>query len=189
MFAPLHHAATKRVATIRRELGVRTIFNLLGPLTNPAGAPYQIIGVSDPKACERVAQAAARLGTARAWIVRGNDGLDEITLAEKTTVYEATPAGVRNWEIAPEDFGLSRASLETLQGGSADDNAAIIRAILNHERNDAALDLVLINAAAALHVAGKGETLRASLTLARQAIAEGKAMAKLTEFRNFTCLE
>ena len=186
MFAPLHHSATKRVAMIRRELGVRTIFNWLGPLTNPANAPFQIIGVSDPQACERVAQALAQLGTQRAWIVRGNDGLDEITLADKTTVYEATASGVRRFEIAPEDFGLSRSSLTELRGGTAEDNAALIRSILNHERTDAALDLVLLNAAAALYVAGKGETLQASLALARQAIAEGDARAKLEALRNFS---
>ena len=114
MFAPLHHAATKRVALIRRELGVRTIFNLLGPLTNPAGAPFQIAGVSHPTASEKVAQAMARLGTRRAWVVRGTDGLDEITLGGETIVYEAGPDGVRRFEIAPEDFGLRRSDLQTL---------------------------------------------------------------------------
>ncbi len=179
MFAPLHHAATKRVAMIRRELGVRTIFNLLGPLTNPANAPFQIIGVSDPNACERVAQAASRLGTTRAWIVRGNDGLDEITLADQTTVYEATADGVRQFTLAPEDFGLTRSSLEALRGGSAEENAATIRAILSHERQDAALDLVLINAAAALHVAGHATTLPEAVTLARQTIERGEALAQI----------
>ena len=186
MFAPLHHAATKRVAMIRRELGVRTIFNLLGPLTNPAGAPFQIIGVSDPHACEGVAQAASRLGTTRAWIVRGNDGLDEITLADKTTVYEATTDGVRQFTLAPEDFGLTRSSLEELRGGSAEENAALIHSILRYERTDAALDLVLINAAAALHLAGKAETLTTAVAVARRTIEDGKALAKLTELLNFS---
>lgn len=186
MFAPLHHAATKRVAMIRRELGVRTIFNWLGPLTNPAGAPFQIIGVSDPNACERVAQAASHLGIQRAWVVRGNDGLDEITLADKTTVYEVTPSNVRRFELAPEDFGLARASLEELRGGSAEDNAATIRALLGQERSAAALDLVLINAAAALHVAGKGETLNESVALARQTIEDGTALGKIEALRKFS---
>lgn len=185
MFAPLHHAATKRVAMIRRELGVRTIFNLLGPLTNPAGAPFQIIGVSDPAACERVAQAAAQLGTTRAWIVRGHDGLDEITLAGKTTVYEASADGVRKFELAPADFGLSEASLESLRGGSAEENAATIRAILQNERTDAALDLVLINAAAALYLAGVCETLPAAVQLARRTVQDGKALATLEALRGF----
>jgi anthranilate phosphoribosyltransferase len=186
MFAPLHHAATKRVAMIRRELGVRTIFNLLGPLTNPAGAPFQVMGVSDPNACERVAQAAAQLGSTRAWIVRGNDGLDEITLADKTTVYEATATGVRRLEIAPEDFGVARSSLENLRGGSAADNAALIHSLLNCERTDAALDLVLLNAAAALYVAGQADTLPAALARARRTVADGKALAKLTQLRAFS---
>ena len=186
MFAPLHHAATKRVAMIRRELGVRTIFNLLGPLTNPAGAPYQIIGVSDPNACERVAQAAARLGTTRAWIVRGNDGLDEITLADKTTVFEASATGVRRFEIAPEDFGLARAPLDDLRGGSAEENAALIRSVLSGTRADAALDLVLLNTATALHVAGKAETLPTAVALARHTITTGEALAQLTALQAFS---
>ena len=170
---------------IRRELGVRTIFNLLGPLTNPAGAPFQIIGVSDPNSCERVAQAASQLGTKRAWIVRGNDGLDEITLADKTTVFEATATGVSSFEIAPEDFGLERSSLEALRGGSAEENAALIRSILTQERTDAALDLVLINAAAALYLSGVSASLQDAVTLARQTIAAGKAQAKLEAFQAF----
>ena len=188
MFAPLHHAATKRVAMIRRELGVRTIFNLLGPLTNPAGAPFQLIGVSDPNACERVAQAASRLGTQRAWIVRGNDGLDEITLADTTTVYEATANGVRQFAITPEDFGLSRSSLEGLRGESAEENAALIRAVLRHERQDAALDLVLMNAAAALYVAGLATTLPDAVTLARQTIVSGAAWAQVQALSTFSRL-
>lgn len=186
MFAPLHHSATKRVAMIRRELGVRTIFNWLGPLTNPAGAPFQVIGVSDSKACERVAQAAAHLGIQRVWVVRGNDGLDEITLAEATTVYEVTPGQVRRFELAPEDFGLSRVSLDSLRGGSAEDNAALIRALLKQEHASAALDLVLLNAAAALHVAGKGETLTDSVVLARQTITDGTALGKMAALQQFS---
>ena len=154
--------------------------------TNPAGAPFQIIGVSDPNACERVAQAAAHLGIQRAWVVRGNDGLDEITLADKTTVYEVTPSNVRRFEIAPEEFGLTRASLDELRGGSAEDNAATIRALFSQERSAAALDLVLINAAAALHVAGKGETLREAVALARQTIEDGTALGKIEALRKFS---
>lgn len=185
MFAPMHHAATKRVAMIRRELGVRTIFNLLGPLTNPAGAPFQVIGVSDPNACERVAQAAAMLGTRKTWIVRGNDGLDEITLADATTVYEASAEGIRRFEIAPEDFGVQRSSIENLRGGSAEENAKLIKEILSGNRTDAAMDLVLMNAAASLFVAGKSESLQTSFQLARLANNEGKALRKLNEFCSF----
>src|SRR5262249_6386580 len=154
MFAPLHHAATKRVAMIRRELGVRTIFNLLGPLTNPAGAPFQVIGVSNEAACEKVAKALSRLGTRRAWVVRGEDGMVDITLAGKTVVHAASPDCVRRCEVAPEDFGLRRVSLEALRGGTAEENAATVRAVLAGERRDEARDLVAINAAASLVVAG-----------------------------------
>ncbi|HEY6402881.1 MAG TPA: anthranilate phosphoribosyltransferase, partial [Blastocatellia bacterium] len=138
MFAPLHHAATKRVAMVRRDLGVRTIFNLLGPLTNPAGAPFQVAGVSSEAACEKVARALARLGTRRAWVVRGEDGLDELTLAGKTVVYSASPEGsgvIDRFEVAPEDFGLRRASIDHLRGGSAAENAVIIRDVLEGRRN------------------------------------------------------
>jgi len=184
LFAPLHHAATKRVAAVRRELGVRTIFNLLGPLTNPAGAPFQLIGVSNEAACEKVARAMARLGTRRAWIVRGEDGLDEITLAGKTVVHEVSPAGGRRFEIAPEDFGLRRATIENLRGASAEENAAIIRAVLEGERFDGAHDLVTINAAAALYVANVCATLCDGVSLAAQAIASKSARSKLDALRD-----
>ncbi|MDQ3011489.1 MAG: anthranilate phosphoribosyltransferase [Acidobacteriota bacterium] len=179
IFAPLHHAATKRVAMVRRELGVRTIFNLLGPLTNPASAPFQVVGVSNEAACEKVAQALSRLGTRRVWVVRGEDGLDEITLAGKTVVHEATANGVRRFEITPEDFGLQQSSLENLQGGSAEENAATIRAVLSGKRTDAAHDLVLINAAASLFVAGGADSFPEATEQARQALLNGSAMAKL----------
>ncbi len=179
MFAPLHHAATKRVAMIRRELGVRTIFNLLGPLTNPAGAPFQVLGVSSEPGCEKVAKALARLGTRRAWVVRGADGLDEITLTGKTTVHEATTEGVRRFEISPEDFGLRESPLDDLRGGTAEENAATIRAVLSGERTDAARDLVIINAAASLFVAGEAESLQAATERAGQVLSSGKALAKL----------
>ncbi|MCG3162316.1 MAG: Anthranilate phosphoribosyltransferase [Acidobacteria bacterium] len=179
MFAPLHHAATKRVAMVRRELGVRTIFNLLGPLTNPAGAPFQVAGVSNEAACEKVARALARLGTQRAWVVRGEDGLDEITLAGKTIIHAASPEGVDRFEIAPEDFGLRRASLEKLRGGSAEENAAIIRDVLEGKRADEARDLVLINAAATLYVAGAAQKFDAAVELAARVVETGEALAKL----------
>lgn len=182
MFAPLHHAATKRVAMVRRELGVRTIFNLLGPLTNPAGAPFQIVGVASKTAGEKLARALSRLGTRRAWVVRGEDGLDEITLAGLTTIYEATPDGVHQFAVTPEDFNLESRSVETLRGGTAEENAAIIRAVLNDERSarfDAARALVLLNAAAALYVAGAAESFTTAANAAARQIATGAALAKL----------
>ena len=182
MFAPLHHAATKRVAMIRRELGVRTIFNLLGPLTNPAGAPFQVLGVSSEAGCEKVAKALSRLGTKRAWVVRGADGLDEITLTGKTIVHEAMTEGVRRFEISPEDFGLRQSPLDDLRGGTAEENAATIRAVLSGERADSARDLVLANAAASLFVAGEAENLPAAAEHAGQVWASGAALAKLESF-------
>ncbi|QQS48345.1 MAG: anthranilate phosphoribosyltransferase [Acidobacteriota bacterium] len=190
MFAPLHHAATRRVAMVRRELGIRTIFNLLGPLTNPAGAPIQLIGVSNGGACEKVAGALSFLGTSRAWIVRGEDGLDEITLAGGTTVYEVT-RGIRDGRphrhnLEPEDFGLRRSGLERLRGGSPDENAALIRSILEGRRRDEALDLVLINAAAALYLAGNEDSLPAAVLRARHSIESGAAASRLDEFRKLS---
>jgi anthranilate phosphoribosyltransferase len=186
MFAPLHHAATKRVAMVRRDLGVRTIFNLLGPLTNPAGAPYQVVGVSSEAACEKVARALARLGTRRAWVVRGEDGLDEITLAGKTVVHSASPEGpkvIDRFEITPEDFGLRRASIDHLRGGSADENAATIRDVLECRRKDEARDLVLINAAAALFVAGAANSFDGAVEMAARSIETGGALEKLHALR------
>jgi anthranilate phosphoribosyltransferase len=190
MFAPLHHAATKRVAQVRRSLGVRTIFNLLGPLTNPAGAPFQVTGVSDAAVCEKVARALARLGTRRAWVVHGADGLDEITLADKTIIYEAGreagPDGVRRFEITPEEVGLQRAPIAALRGGSAEENAQIIRTVLAGERRDAARDLVVINAAAGLCVAGACPTLSDAVASAGRVIETGAALAKLEELRRLS---
>jgi anthranilate phosphoribosyltransferase len=186
MFAPLHHTATRRVASVRRDLGVRTIFNLLGPLTNPAGAPFQVIGVSNGAACEMVAGALTRLGTKRAWILHGEDGLDEVTLAGQTNVYEALPNGVRQFKIAPEDFGLSRASMSELSGGSAEENAGIICAVLTGERQDTSRDLILMNAAASLYVAGACLTLREGIELAAQAISSKAAYSKLEALRDLS---
>jgi anthranilate phosphoribosyltransferase len=188
MFAPLHHAATKRVAVVRRELGVRTIFNLLGPLTNPAGAPFQVAGVSNEAACEKVARALSRLGTQRAWVVRGEDGLDEITLAGKTVVHAVSPEGVDRFEIAPEDFGLRRAPIDHLRGGSAEENAAIIRDVLEGKRKDEARDLVLINAAASLCVAGATQKFDAAVTVAARKMETGEALAKLEALRDLSRL-
>jgi anthranilate phosphoribosyltransferase len=179
MFAPLHHAATKRVAQVRRELGVLTIFNFLGPLTNPAGAPYQVIGVSNGAACEKIAGALSRLGTKRTWVVRGDDGLDEISLAVKTSVHEVSPTGLRRFEITPELFGIEATSLEHLRGGSAEDNAKLIREILSGGGRDGARDLVLINAAASLYIAGEASTYIDAIESARKVINNGAAWNKL----------
>lgn len=181
MFAPLFHGATARVAGIRRELGVRTTFNLLGPLSNPAGAPRQLIGVWRRDLVELLAQVTLALGTERAWVVHGEDGLDEITLAGKTFVAEAHAGAVRTFEVAPPDFGLSESTLEHLQGGDAEANARIISDVLAGERRDEARALIVINAAAALFVGGKVDDLSEAARLAEMSIDSGAAAKKLEQ--------
>ena len=186
MFAPLYHGATARVAGIRRQLGVHTTFNLLGPLTNPAGAPRQIIGVSQREFVEPMARALSLLGTERAWVVHGEDGLDEITLAEKTFVAEASAGMFLSFEIAPEDFGVQRGSLAGLGGGGAEENAATIRNVLGGQRRDGARTLVLLNSAAALHVGGTAADLEEGMFWAEDSIDSGSAIAKLDELVRMT---
>jgi anthranilate synthase component 1 len=183
MFAPLFHAATARVSHVRRELGVHTTFNLLGPLTNPARAPFQILGVSQLSLLERVASALASLGVAKAWVVHGADGLDEITIADETCVAACSSTGnVEKFMIRPEDFGLERRPFDGIHGKGPPENAQLIRAILQGEKTKAtraARDVVIINAAAALHLAGVATDLRSAATLARESIDSGKAALKL----------
>jgi len=181
MFAPLYHGATARVAGIRRQLGVQTTFNLLGPLTNPAGAPRQLIGVSGVEFVEPMAQALALLGTERSWVVHGADGLDEITLADKTFVAEAHEGEVRTFEIEPEAFGAERAVLDGLGGGDAEANAAIVRDVLSGARRDPARTLVVTNAAAALHVGGVAVDLLTAAQLAENSIDSGAAYRMLEQ--------
>ena len=181
MFAPLYHGATARVASVRRELGAQTTFNLLGPLTNPARAPRQIIGVSSRESVDPVASALALLGTERAWVVHGADGLDEVTIADKTLVAEARHGEVRKFEVAPEDFGFERVALDGLSSGDAEGNAEIIRGVLSGARQDAARALVIVNAAAALRVGGVASDLREATRLAQQSIDSGEAQKKLDQ--------
>lgn len=181
MFAPLYHGATARVAGIRRELGIHTTFNLLGPLSNPARAPRQIIGVWRKDLVELMANVLAALGTERAWVVHGEDGLDEITLAGKTFVAEAQDGKVKTFEIHPNDFGLSTGVLDHLRGGDAEANAHIIREVLSGKRRDEARGLVVANAAGALLVGGRGNNLNEAARLAEQSIDSGAARMKLEE--------
>ena len=179
MFAPLYHGATARVAGIRRELGVHTTFNLLGPLTNPAGAPGQMIGVWHPSLVESLARTLSMLGTKKSWVVHGSDGLDEITIAGKSTVAEASPEGIRSFELGPEDFGLRRRSLESLHCDDPETSAQTIRQILDGERRDKARDLVVINAAAGLFIGGIASELNEARYLAEESIDSGAAREKL----------
>ncbi len=183
MFAPLFHAATARVAHLRRELGVHTTFNLLGPLTNPAQAPFQILGVWKLSLLERVASALASLGVKKAWVVHGADGLDEITIADKTYVAACSATGdLETFTISPEDFGLERRPFDGFRGKEPQENAQLIRAILQGVKTHplaVARDLVIINAAAALHLAGVAPNLRHAAKLARESIDSGRAASKL----------
>ena len=179
MFAPLYHGATARVAGIRRQLGIHTTFNLLGPMSNPAGAPRQIIGVWRKHLAEKMAQVLVELGTERAWVVHGEDGLDEITLAGKTFVAEAQDDRVKTFEIGPADFGFEVGKLEHLRGGDADANARIVSDVLAARRRDEARTLVIVNAAAALFLGGAAIDLREGAKIAGEAIDSGAAQRKL----------
>lgn len=179
MFAPLYHPAAARVAGIRRELGVHTTFNLLGPLTNPAGAPNQIIGVWNESLLEPMTRALAALGTKRSWIVHGSDGLDEITIAGHTNVVEASNDGIKRFHLEPEDFGLKRGSLDSVRAGDADLSARIVRDVLEGRRRDEARDLVIINASAGLLLSGVARNPNEARARAENSIDEGAALDKL----------
>jgi anthranilate phosphoribosyltransferase len=181
MFAPLFHGATARVAHVRRELGVHSTFNLLGPLTNPARAPFQILGVWHFSLLERVASALARLGVQKAWVVHGADGLDEITITDKTFVAASSSSGnLKTFTVSPDDFGLERQTFDEFRGRGPRENAQLIQAILKGEKTmSAARDLVVINAAAALYLAGVAPDLRYAANVARESIDSGRAASKL----------
>ena len=181
MFAPLYHSATARVAAIRREIGVHTSFNLLGPLTNPAGAPRQLIGVWSLDLLEPMARTLALLGTERAWVVHGADGLDEITLTGRTFIAEARDGKVRTFAVTPEEFDVPRSELTALHCDDAVASASIIKSVLAGDRRDAARNLVIVNAAAALTVGGLTDDLREGARLASQSIDSGAALTRLNE--------
>jgi anthranilate phosphoribosyltransferase len=185
LFAPAMHSAMKYVQPARRELRLRTIFNLLGPLTNPARASAQVVGVYSLDLVEKVAEALSMLGTHRALVVHGLDGLDEITITGPTRIAEVREGNVRTYEVTPEEFGMKRARLEDISGGDAAANAVTIRELLTG-RKSPKRDVVLLNAAAALVAAGKAENLGEALPLAAQSIDSGAAAAKLEALVKFT---
>lgn len=185
LFAPSMNAAMKYVQPARRQLHLRTVFNLLGPLTNPAHASAQVVGVYSAELVEKLAQALLQLGLERALVVHGSDGLDEITITGPTKIAELRDGAVRVYEVAPEDFGLQRAPMETISGGDACANAAIIRAILAGDRSPKR-DIVLLNAAAALVAAGRADTIRDAVPLAAYSLDSGDAAGKLELLVKFT---
>lgn len=181
LMAPRHHEAMKHVAAIRRDLGFRTLFNMIGPLANPAGVRRQLIGVAAESWLERMAGALASLGTERAWVVHGTDGLDEITLTGPTHVCIVEGQSVTRTTLTPEDFGLPRASLEDLRGGDAQSNARTLRAILEGQKGPRR-DIVLANAAGVLAVAGQGDSLPDLVARAAQAVDSGRALRVLETY-------
>lgn len=186
MFAPVYHSSMKYAAPVRKELGVRTVFNILGPLSNPAGATMQLLGVYDKKLAEPLAQVLANLGVTRGVAVCGEDGLDEITLTGETDVYEIRFGKITSYTISPEQFGLTRCPLEELIGGTPEENAQITMDILTGKEIGAKRDVVLMNAGMSLYLGIDGITLADGIEMARDLITSGKALAKYEEFRDAT---
>ncbi len=185
MFAPSFHPAMKYAAAPRREIGIRTVFNILGPLTNPAGAKAQVLGVADGSLVEKIALVLQSLDCHHALVVHGEDGLDEITITGKTRVCELKGGDIRSCEINPDDFGLTKASLDDLKGGTADENAALLRSVLSGTPGPQR-DVVLMNAAAALVAGDKAQSLQQGIDLAREAIDSGHALTKLEQLIRFS---
>ena len=181
LFAQNYHIAMKYVAPVRRELGSRTVCNILGPLTTPAGANMQVMGVYDETLVEPLAQVLNNLGVARALVVYGRDRLDEISMSEATRICEVRDGSFSSYEITPEEFGFVRCRKEELAGGSPQENAAITRRILAGEKGPKT-DAVLLNSGAALYIAGKTDTIQEGINLAREMIESGKAARQLERF-------
>jgi anthranilate phosphoribosyltransferase len=185
LFAPSMHSAMKYVQPVRRELRLRTVFNLLGPLTNPARATSQVVGVYSAELVEKLAEALSMLGLHRALVVHGHDGLDEITVTGPTRIGEVRDGRVRSYEVTPQEFGIECATLEEISGGDAAFNAALIREVLSGKKS-ARRDVVLLNSAAALVAAGRSDHLAAALPIAVESIDSGAASVKLDRLIEFT---
>jgi anthranilate phosphoribosyltransferase len=181
MFAPNHHPAMKNVAPVRRELGVRTIFNILGPLTNPADAPNILMGVFHPDLVGIQVRALQRLGAEHAVVVYGRDGMDEVSLGAATMVGEYKDGGIREYEIHPEDFGLTMASSRAFKVDGPEQSRLLMQAVLDNEPGPAR-DIVLLNAGVALYAANVVPSMAEGVALARQALASGQALAKMHQF-------
>jgi anthranilate phosphoribosyltransferase len=185
LFAPVFHPAMKYAAVPRHEIGIRTVFNILGPLTNPAKAKAQVLGVADKAIAEKMALALCKLGSHCALVVHGEDGLDEVTITGKTFVWEIRETKIRSYTITPEELGLSRASAEQLKGGTPKENAELLREIFRG-KTGAQRDIVIANAAAALVAASKASTFLEGAALASKAIDNGEALTKLEHLIKFT---
>ena len=185
MFAPNHHPAMKNVAPIRKELGVRTLFNILGPLTNPASAPNILMGVFHPDLVGIQIRALQRLGAEHALVVYGRDGMDEVSLGAATLVGELKNGEITEYEIHPEDFGLTMASHRALKVDTPDESRDMVLSVLSNQEG-APRDIVVLNAGVALYAANVAPTIAAGLTMAQQALAQGAAQAKLAQLTAFT---
>ena len=185
LFAPMLHGAMKYAAPVRKELGIRSIFNVLGPLTNPAGATRQLLGVYDPALTDILAKVLCNLGSEHAFVVRGSDGLDEITLTGETRVTELKGGSIRTYHIKPEDFGFIRCSPEDLKGGDPETNAGIILDVLNGKKGPAR-DIVLLNSAAAIVAGGKAGRIEEGVALAHGSIDSGEALGRLEKLKGIT---
>ncbi|EHP87375.1 anthranilate phosphoribosyltransferase [Methanotorris formicicus] len=184
LFAPLYHSAMKHALPVRKEIGIRTVFNVLGPLTNPANAEYQVVGVYDGNLTEKIAEVLKLLGLKGAMVVHGS-GMDEITTTGETKISELKDGDVKTYTITPEEFGFKRANVDELKGGDAKENARILREILDGKEG-AKRDIVLINAAAALYVCNEAKSLEEGIKMAEKSIDSGKAMEKLEKLVEFT---
>lgn len=185
MFAPNHHAAMKNVAPVRREMGVRTIFNILGPLTNPAGAPNSLLGVFHPDLVGILVRVMDRLGAKHVMVVHGKDGMDEVSLGASTLVGELKDGKISEYEIHPEDFGLRMSSNRSLRVEDAAESKDVVLSVLDNVPGTA-LEIVVFNAGVALYVANRAESIGQGIAMAREALASGAARAKLDEFARFT---
>ena len=185
LFAQAAHTATRHAAPARKQIGARTVFNLLGPLTNPAGAQSQVLGVFSEDVIDVVAATLAELGVERAFVMHGAGGLDEISLSGETMIAEVRGGAVKRFTVTPEEFGVARAPLESIRGGTAAENAALIRRILEGEAGPAR-DIVVVNAAAALVAAGLADNFREAAGLASFVISSGAASEKLASLAEFT---
>ena len=185
MFAPNYHSAMKYAAPVRRELGVRTIFNILGPLTNPAGAENQVIGVFHAELVGIVTRVLQQLGSRHVMVVHGEDGLDEITITGKTRIGELKHGEVSEYAIRPEDFGMKVSAIETIQVQDSDQSKALLQSVLDNQPGPA-LDIVLLNAGAAIYVSGVADTLQEGVEVARVAVESGAAKEKLRQLVEIT---
>jgi anthranilate phosphoribosyltransferase len=186
LFAPNFHTAMRHVMPSRREIGIRTVFNILGPLTNPAGAAAQVLGVFVPQLCEPLAQVLGNLGVKKALVVHGMDGLDEFSISSKTKVAHLQAGRLQTYEVASEELGIPRAKKEELHGGAKEENARIALEILRGEEKGARRNVVLLNAAAAIFLGERAKDLREGVKLAAEAIDSGAAYQKLEKLIYFT---